>query len=151
MMEKESYTRTLLKMFKIEFWYIFNAVFINYFSITIVEFNMQTGRPVCMSFTLEGRGEHYVKLSMRWRRGWVRTVRVSSLSSRYNSHKAQPFDIHFDFGFCRPIPINDNLQKERLVCISFTFEGHGDHYVKLSMRWCRGWVRTTRVTSLSSR
>ena len=33
-----------------------DAVFINYFAITIVEFNLQTGRPVCMSFTLEGRG-----------------------------------------------------------------------------------------------
>ncbi|EFX86909.1 hypothetical protein DAPPUDRAFT_235674 [Daphnia pulex] len=28
----------------------------------VVEFNLQTGRPVCMSFTLEGRGEYYVKL-----------------------------------------------------------------------------------------
>jgi hypothetical protein len=38
-------------------------VFINYFSITIVEFNLQTGRPVCMSFTLEGHGDYSVKLS----------------------------------------------------------------------------------------
>jgi hypothetical protein len=54
------------------------------FSITIVEFNLQTGRPVCMSFTIEGRGEYYVKLSMRWCRGWVRIGRVASLSSRYS-------------------------------------------------------------------
>jgi hypothetical protein len=89
-------------------------VFINYFSITIVEFNLQTGRPVCMSFTLEGRGENYVKLSMRWCRGWVRTGRVASLSSRYKNHKAQPFGIHFYFGYCRPIPRNVNLKKASL-------------------------------------
>jgi hypothetical protein len=63
MMEKESYTRTLLQ-FKLNFLYFphvpTDAVFINYFSITIVELNLQTGRPACMSFTLEGRGEHYV-------------------------------------------------------------------------------------------
>ncbi|EFX73316.1 hypothetical protein DAPPUDRAFT_109952 [Daphnia pulex] len=35
------------------------------------DFNLQTDRPVCMSFTLEGRGENYVKLSMRWCRGWT--------------------------------------------------------------------------------
>ena len=103
-MEKESYTRTLLKMFKIEFWYIFNAVFINYFSITIVEFNMQTGRPVCMSFTLEGRGEHYVKLSMRWCRGWVRTGRAAFIIKQVQKPLGSAVGIHFDFGFCRPIP-----------------------------------------------
>jgi hypothetical protein len=57
----------------------------------------------------------------------VRKVRVSSLLSRYNSRKVQPFDIHhFDIGFCRPIPSNANLKKERPVCISFMLEGHGD-------------------------
>jgi hypothetical protein len=61
-----------------------------------------------MSFTLEGRGEYYVKLSMRWCRDWVRMKRVASLSSRYNSSKTQPFGIHFDIGFCRPIPSNVN-------------------------------------------
>ncbi|XP_046658028.1 uncharacterized protein LOC124352545 isoform X2 [Daphnia pulicaria] len=49
-----------------------------------------------------------------------------------------------------PIPSNVNLKKERPVCISFTLEGHGDHNVKRVMRRRRGWVRTTRVTSLSS-
>jgi hypothetical protein len=39
----------------------------------------------------------------------------------------------FDFGFCRPIPSNVNLKKESPVCISFTFEGHGDHYLKRAM------------------
>jgi hypothetical protein len=34
--------------------------------------------------------------------------RVASLSSRYNSSKTQPFGIHFDIGFCRPIPSNVN-------------------------------------------
>ncbi len=162
-------------------------MFINYFSITIVEFNLQTGRPVCMSLTLEGHEEDYVKLSMRWCKGWVRTGRVASLSSRYKSRKAQPFGFHFDFGFClilvfvwfwflfdfgfclilvfvwfwflfdfgfgfcRPIPSNINLKKESPVCISFTFEGHRDHYEKRAMWRRRGWVRTTRVTSLSSR
>ncbi|XP_046658027.1 uncharacterized protein LOC124352545 isoform X1 [Daphnia pulicaria] len=48
-----------------------------------------------------------------------------------------------------PIPSNVNLKKERPVCISFTLEGHGDHNVKRVMRRRRGWVRTTRVTSLS--
>jgi hypothetical protein len=66
---------------------------------------------------------------MRWCRGCVRIGRVASLSSRYNSRKAQPFgihfDIHFDIGFCGPIPSNVNLKKERPVCISFTLEGHG--------------------------
>ena len=89
------------------------------------------------------RGILRVKLSMRWCRGWVRTGRVASLSSRCNSRKVQPFGFHFDIFCCRPIPSNVNL--------SFNFEGHGDHYVKSVMRRRRGWVRTTRVTSLSSR
>ncbi len=59
--------------------------------------------------------------------------------------KQNPFGINFEIVFCRPIPSNVNLQKERPVCMSFPFEGHGDHYVKLSMRWCRGWVRTGSV------
>ncbi|EFX85613.1 hypothetical protein DAPPUDRAFT_98703 [Daphnia pulex] len=46
-----------------------------------------------------------------------------------------------------PIPSNFILQKERPVCISI--EGHGDHYVKRVMQWCRGWVRTGRFSSLS--
>jgi hypothetical protein len=54
-----------------------------------------------------------------------------------------------DIGFCRPIPSNVILQKERPVCISI--EGHGDHYLKLFMQWCRGWVRTGRFASLSKR
>ncbi|EFX85852.1 hypothetical protein DAPPUDRAFT_313712 [Daphnia pulex] len=37
----------------------------------------------------------------------------------------------------RPIPRNFNLQKERAVRLSFTFEGHGDHYIKRVMQWCR--------------
>jgi hypothetical protein len=64
----------------------------------------------------------------------VRIGRVESLSSRYNSRKAQPFFIHFDIGFCRPIPSNVNLKKERPVCISFTLEGHGDLKVKRAMQ-----------------
>jgi hypothetical protein len=55
------------------------------------------------------------------------------------------------FGFCRPIPSNVNLKKEKPVCISFIFEGHGNHYVKRVMQWCRGWVRTGRFSSLSRR
>jgi hypothetical protein len=86
-----------------------------------------------MSFTLEGRGEYYVKLSMRWCRDWVRMKRVASLSSRYNSRKVQPFGIHFDVGFCRPIPSNVNLKKERPFFIFFTLEGHGDLKVKRVM------------------
>jgi hypothetical protein len=38
-----------------------------------------------MPFTLEGYGDHYVKLVMRQRSGWARTTRVTSLSSRYNT------------------------------------------------------------------
>jgi hypothetical protein len=78
----------------------------------------------------------------------VRIGRVASLSSRYNSRKAQPFGIYFDIGFCRPIPNDVNIKKERPVCISFTLEGHGDLNVKRVMRRGRGWVRTTRVASL---
>jgi hypothetical protein len=37
--------------------------------------------------------------------------------------KAQPFGIHFDFAYCRPIPRNVNLKKERPVYIFFTLEG----------------------------
>ncbi|EFX87848.1 hypothetical protein DAPPUDRAFT_235035 [Daphnia pulex] len=33
-----------------------------------------------------------------------------------------------------PIPRNFNLQKERAVRLSFTFEGHGDHYMKRVMQ-----------------
>ncbi|EFX71526.1 hypothetical protein DAPPUDRAFT_111702 [Daphnia pulex] len=77
-----------------------------------------------------------------------------------------------------PSPATSTCRRKRPVCMSFTFEGHGDHYVKLSMLWCRGWthpqqqrqpaggkaslyviqpkrcrgwVRTTRVATLSSR
>jgi hypothetical protein len=71
-----------------------------------------------------------VKLSMRWCRGWSRTGRVASLSSKFKSPKTQPFGIHFHF--CRPIPSNVNLKKERPVCISSNLEGHGDHFVKLA-------------------
>ncbi|EFX86882.1 hypothetical protein DAPPUDRAFT_235619 [Daphnia pulex] len=130
------------------------------------EFNLQTGRPVCMSFTLEGRGEHNVPIP-----------------SNVNLKKERPFFIFFTLEghgglnlllhinvqiiYClvnygvvlllvvvlkcyttkttiyaaraaspkspsttSPIPSNVNLQKERPVCMSFTFEGHGDHYVK---------------------
>jgi hypothetical protein len=35
--------------------------------------------------------------------------------------------------------------------MTLTLEGHGDHYVKRVMQWCRGWVRMTRVASLSKR
>ncbi|EFX68548.1 hypothetical protein DAPPUDRAFT_259992 [Daphnia pulex] len=37
----------------------------------------------------------------------------------------------------KPIPNNVNQQKERTVCISFMLEGHGDHYEKLLILWCR--------------
>jgi hypothetical protein len=60
----------------------------------------------------------------------VRTGRVASFSSGYNSRKAKPFGIHFDFCYCRPIPSNVNLKKKRQVCIFFALEGHGDHNVK---------------------
>ncbi|EFX84845.1 hypothetical protein DAPPUDRAFT_238258 [Daphnia pulex] len=35
--------------------------------------NLQNEMPVCMSFTLEGHGDLYVKRVMQWCRGWVRT------------------------------------------------------------------------------
>ncbi|EFX80709.1 hypothetical protein DAPPUDRAFT_243427 [Daphnia pulex] len=69
-----------------------------------------------MASLIEGHGDHYVQRVMQWCRGWVRTGRFSSLSSR-------------------PIPSNVILQKERPVCISI--EGHGDHYVERVMQWCR--------------
>ncbi len=49
----------------------------------------------CISLTLEGHGDHYVKLVMQWCRGWVRTRRFT-----------QPLGIHFDIDCCRPIPSN---------------------------------------------
>ncbi|EFX75806.1 LOW QUALITY PROTEIN: hypothetical protein DAPPUDRAFT_249899 [Daphnia pulex] len=36
-----------------------------------------------------------------------------------------------------PSPCNVKIQKERPVCMSLTLEGHGDHYVKRAMQWCR--------------
>ncbi|EFX60994.1 LOW QUALITY PROTEIN: hypothetical protein DAPPUDRAFT_274845 [Daphnia pulex] len=36
-----------------------------------------------------------------------------------------------------PSPSNVKIQKERPVCMSLTLEGHGDHYVKRAMQWCR--------------
>jgi hypothetical protein len=87
-----------------------------------------------MSFTLQGHGDHYVKRVMQWCRGWVRTGCVT-----------YPFGIHFDIGVSRPSPSNVNLQNERPVCMSFTFEGHGDNYLKIVIQWCRGWVRTGSV------
>ncbi len=60
----------------------------------------------------------------------------------------KPFGIHFDIGFCRPIPSNANLKKERPVCIFFTLEGHGDHTVKRVMQRGRGWVRTGRFFTI---
>ncbi|EFX80927.1 hypothetical protein DAPPUDRAFT_318141 [Daphnia pulex] len=55
-----------------------------------LDFNLQMGLPVCMSFTLEGRGKHCAKLSTRWCRGWVITER-GIIFSRHDSRKAQPF------------------------------------------------------------
>jgi hypothetical protein len=116
-----------------------------------MQVNLQTGRPVCpdrMSFTLEGHEKHYVKLACGGVEvGWEWHVFHHYQSSR----KGKLFGFHFDIGFCRPIPRNVNLKKEKTVCISFTFEGHGDHYVKRVMQWCRGWVRTGRFSSLSRR
>ncbi|EFX69929.1 hypothetical protein DAPPUDRAFT_328638 [Daphnia pulex] len=42
-------------------------------------------------------------------------------------------------------------ERKRPVSMTLTLEGHGDHYVKRVMQWCRGWVRMTRVASLSKR
>jgi hypothetical protein len=93
------------------------------------------------SWTLEGHGDHYVERTMQWCRGWARTTRV-----------------HFDLVFILilvvvdvdPSPSNFKMQKERPVCMYFIIEGHGDHYVKRVMQWCKGWVRTGRVTSSST-
>ncbi|EFX80416.1 hypothetical protein DAPPUDRAFT_318602 [Daphnia pulex] len=110
-----------------------------------LEFNLQTGRPVCMSFTLEGHGDHSVKLSC----GGVevgnvnlqkeRPVCMSFILEGQGDHYLKRA-MQWGRGWTHP------LQKEKIV--SFTFEGHGDHYVKCVM-WCRGWVRTGRIASLS--
>jgi hypothetical protein len=52
------------------------------------------------------------KTGMWWFRGWVRTTRVSTLSSRYNNRKGKLFGIHFDIGFCRPIPSNVTCRRK---------------------------------------
>ncbi|EFX88859.1 hypothetical protein DAPPUDRAFT_234197 [Daphnia pulex] len=48
--------------------------------------------------------------------------------------------------WCRgwTIPRNFILQKERAVRLSFTFEGHGDHYIKRIMQ-CKLWRRAAVV------
>ncbi|EFX68538.1 hypothetical protein DAPPUDRAFT_329996 [Daphnia pulex] len=40
----------------------------------------------------------------------------------------------------KPIPSNVNLQKEKPVRMSFNLKGHGDHYGKRVIQWCRGWI-----------
>ncbi|EFX83487.1 hypothetical protein DAPPUDRAFT_240075 [Daphnia pulex] len=82
----------------------------NLATINQVEFKLQTCRPVCMSFTLEGHGEHYTHPQQR-------------------QPKEGKASLHF-LHVRRPIPSNANLKKERPVCISFMFEGHGDHYIQ---------------------
>ncbi|EFX86279.1 hypothetical protein DAPPUDRAFT_98195 [Daphnia pulex] len=61
--------------------------------------------------------------------------------------KASLHNLHFR----RPIPSNVNLKNEKPICIFFPIEGRGDHNVKRAMPRGRGWVRTTRVASLSCR
>jgi hypothetical protein len=56
------------------------------------------------------------------------------------------FGIHFDIGFCRPIPSNVNLKKERPVCISFTLEGHGGE-----VGWGRHVLHHYQVDTIAAR
>jgi hypothetical protein len=100
------------------------------------------GQFACPSLTFEGLGDHYVKLSMLWCRGWVRT-------ESFHNHLVFILIIFF----CKPIPSYVNLREERPVCISFNRRSRRSlHKIgKTFMQWCRGWVRTTRVATLSSR
>ncbi|EFX85207.1 hypothetical protein DAPPUDRAFT_237648 [Daphnia pulex] len=62
-------------------------------------------------------------------------LQICKLSSKFQNHpKPRNFYLQIDpFQFpATPIPRNFILQKERAVRLSFTFEGHGDHYVELN-------------------
>ncbi len=102
-----------------------------------MQVNLQRGRPVCpdrMSFSLEGQEKHYVKLRLGENDTCFIIIKAGKIAARVSY-----LVFILILVFCRPIPSNVNLKKEKPVCISFTFEGHGDHYVKRVMQWCRGW------------
>ncbi|EFX89592.1 hypothetical protein DAPPUDRAFT_310473 [Daphnia pulex] len=67
---------------------------------------------------------------MQWCRGWTHPQQRQPAKGK--ARKTCQKEVG-------PIPRNFNLQKERAVRLSFTFEGHGDHYIKRVMQWCRGW------------
>jgi hypothetical protein len=51
--------------------------------------------------------------------------------------------------FVDPSPATSTYRKKNASF--YGLEARGDHYAKRVMQWCRGWVRTTRVASLSKR
>ncbi|EFX87478.1 hypothetical protein DAPPUDRAFT_311860 [Daphnia pulex] len=68
--------------------------------------------------------ERHVKLVMQWCRGWTHPQERQPAKGKARKTCQKK----------RPIPRNFNLQKERAVRLSFTFEGHGDHYMKRAMQ-----------------
>ncbi|EFX88314.1 hypothetical protein DAPPUDRAFT_96205 [Daphnia pulex] len=98
-------------------------------------------RPIPIPSNVNLQKERHVKLFMQWSRGWTHPQQRQPAKGK--ARKTCQKEVG-------PIPRNFNLQKERAVRLSFTFEGHGDHYIKRVMQWCRGWVRTGRVSSFSS-
>ncbi|EFX89760.1 hypothetical protein DAPPUDRAFT_94707 [Daphnia pulex] len=97
--------------------------------------------PIPIPSNVNLQKERHVKLVMQWCRGWTHPQQRQP--SKGKARKTCQKEVG-------PIPRNFNLQKERAVRLSFTFEGHGDHYIKRAMQWCRGWVRTGRVSSFPS-
>ncbi|EFX86994.1 hypothetical protein DAPPUDRAFT_235833 [Daphnia pulex] len=130
-------------------------------------FNLQTGRPVCMSFTLEGRGKHCTQPPC-W--GWVylKKERPVCISFTFEGHGDHYPQVNYGVvlllgvesltvGSTTGVPMSPGpcparcITKEpeyyivipfthpqqRPICMSFTLESRGDHYENLSMRWCK--------------
>ncbi|EFX89744.1 hypothetical protein DAPPUDRAFT_232994 [Daphnia pulex] len=62
-------------------------------------------------------------------------------------YSTYPLNVSWSDVKAGPILSNNNLQKERPVCISFTFEGYGDHYERSRVIFSD---MTTAVRYLSS-
>ncbi|EFX80775.1 hypothetical protein DAPPUDRAFT_243308 [Daphnia pulex] len=145
-------------------------------------FNLQTGRPVCMSFTLEGRGKHCTQPQQRQRK----EGKASFISYTFEGHGDHYFAIIRNYGVVLLLGVESltvgsttvncgvllllvavlkyytteaseynttiydaarcitkepeyyiTHPQQRPICMSFTLEGRGHLYEKLSMRWCR--------------
>ncbi|EFX84006.1 hypothetical protein DAPPUDRAFT_239223 [Daphnia pulex] len=125
--------------------------------------NLKKERPVCISFIFEGHGDHYFAIIINY--GVMLLLGVESLivgSTTGVPMSPGPVKLwrRADVGCCPEILHTEALEyyttiyaaarcitkepeyyithpQQRLICMSFTLEGRGDHYENLSMRWCK--------------